>query len=242
MLRLSLFVGCICFLSAAPLTAAPLLVDFNARSGAQATQAGFIGVNLTGATGVNTDFGTLDLSLVGVAGILIDDRDRGELNEAGVVHPLSDLLRDIIFISENLTTPSGDGILDLVIGGLEEGTYKFVGYFHDKNVDHVAGDVAVSTDGGTSFTDVLDEVLYSYGSAPPTVGMGTFHFTANGVDDVVVRLTGQGGLYNITTGAFTNQDTALIAGFELHQVPEPGTLACVALMLGVAGGCRRRLA
>jgi hypothetical protein len=233
---LSLAVGA-CLLLATQLSAAPLLVDINDRTGAPSTQAGFVGVNQTGATGIVTDFGTLDLSFVGVAGTALDDRDRGAL-VAG--QPLSDMLRDIVFISENLTTATGDGILDLVIDGLDAGNYKFVGYFHDNNVNHVAGDVAVSTDGGVTFTNKLDDVLYSFGTDPQVVGMGMFQFAANGNDPVVVRLTGQGGLFNITSGAFTDQDTALLSGFELHQVPEPGTLVGMVLSLGLVAAWRLR--
>jgi hypothetical protein len=236
MSRLLSLAGCVCLLLATPLSAAPLLVDVNDRTAAPSTPAGYVGVTQNGATGVATDFGTLDLSFVGVAGSAVDDRDRGAL-AAG--QPLSDMLRDIVFISENLTTGTGDGTLDLVIDGLDAGTYKFVGYFHDNNVNHVSGDVAVSTDGGANFTNVLDDVLYSFGTDPQVVGMGMFHFATDGTDQVVVRLTGQGGLFNITTGAFTDQDTALISGFELHQIPEPATWAAMALAFGLAWAGRR---
>jgi hypothetical protein len=238
MLRLATMIGCFYLVTTSHLIAAPLLVDFNDRSGTQPTQAGYVGVTQDGATGIATDFGTLDLTLVGVAGTALDDRDRGAL-AAG--QPLSDMLRDIVFISENVTTGTGDGVLDLVIDGLDAGTYKFVGYFHDRAVDHVSGDLAVSVDGGTSFTNVGDDVLHSFGVDPAVVGMGMFHFTANGTDSVVVRMTGQGGLFNITTGAFSDVDTALISGFELHQVPEPGSIACALLSLGMFATWRRRL-
>src|SRR5690606_14991868 len=154
--------------------------------------------------------------------------------------PLSDLLRDIIFISENLTTGTGDGVLDPVIDGLDAGNYKFVAYCHERSDDHVAGDLAVSVDGGANFTHVDGDVLHSFGTDPPVVGMGMFTFAANGTDAVVVRMTGQGGLFNITSGAFTDQDTALISGFELHRIPEPGTLACASFaLIGLCGWGRR---
>ncbi|WP_425401009.1 PEP-CTERM sorting domain-containing protein [Aeoliella sp.] len=186
--------------------------------------------------GLVTDLGVLDISFTGVVGSVLDDRDRGAL---AATQPLSDLLRDFAFISEDLNAPiPADGVMDITIEGLDAGDYEFKGYFHDRSVDHVSGDVAVSTDGGGTFAQVVDNGLYSFDTDPPVIGTASFYFTSNGVDPVVVKLTGQEGFFFLS-GTFRDQDTALISGFEITQVPEPGTLA-LALLASAAFVARWR--
>ncbi|MCO6044678.1 PEP-CTERM sorting domain-containing protein [Aeoliella sp. ICT_H6.2] len=225
--------------------AASLLVDVNDRNASSPTQAGYLALTQDGVTGISTDFGMLDLTLTGTVGAALDDRDRGALDAS---QPLSDLLRDFVFISQQLDSSTGDpitgdGQIELTISGLDAGYYEFKGYFHDRSVDHVSGDIAVSTDGGGTFDEEIDDGLYSYGNDPLEVGMASFNFTATGTDPVVVRFTGQEGLFFISgsqAGNFLDQDSALISGFEIHQVPEPSTVALLLLGGAAIVACKLR--
>ena len=218
--------------------AGPLLVDINERTsvvnppggaGPSPTQSGWTGMTLTGATGISTDFGTVDVSFVPIVGnaLVLDDRDRGQLG--GGAHPLSDLLREVVYITANPDTV-GNGTLDVVVSGLNAGQYSFTGYFHDNVVDHIAMDVELSVDGGNSFLQVVDDALASTTTTPATIGSATFPFTANGTDAVHFRIIGQGGTTN-----FATSETAILNGFEVHAVPEPTSLLLAGLGIAVVG-------
>lgn len=220
-----------------PGRAAMLRVDFNDNDavanppGAPApspTQSGWLGVTQTGATGVATSFGTLDISVVPIVGSsspVIDDRDRGQLSSGS--HPLSNLLRDLLFITANPSSTYGNGTLDVVLSGLVAGQYTFTGYFHDNSVNHYLVDLAVSTDGGSTYSLMVDDALASTTTNPTTVGSGSFQFTADGTNTVRIRVIGQGATSNPTTA-----EAAIINGFELDSipVPEPTMLAFLTLL------------
>jgi hypothetical protein len=224
--------------------AAPLMVDINERtsvanppggSGPSPTQSGWTGMTLTGATGIATDFGTVDVSFVPIVGtsLVLDDRDRGQVG--GGLHPLTDLLREVMFITGNPAI-QGNGTLDIVVSGLDAGAYAFTGYFHDNAVNHIAIDVELSVDGGGSYASVVDDALASTGTSPATIGSATFAFNASGIDPVHFRIIGQGGTIN-----FPTSETAILNGFEIHLVPEPMSLMLVGMgMTAFAVAVRRR--
>ena len=223
---LSLSVSLVLLLLSATSYAAPIRFDANDNDAVanppgnpppSPTQSGWIGLTQTGLTGVASDFGTLDVSFVGIIADVngVNDRDRGRLDSGN--HPLSDLLRDLIFVSANSTT-QGDGTMDLVVSGLAAGHYKSTGYFHDNSVNHNLMDVAVSVDGGANFTLKIDDAATSTTTTPASVGTGTLYFTANGTDAVYFRLIGEGG-----TVGFATTETAILSGFEI-DVPEPSSI------------------
>ena len=212
-------VALLLLLVAATTTAAPFLVDINERTtvvsppggaGPSPTQSGWVGMTLTGATGVSSDFGTLDISFVPIVGasLVLDDRDRGQLG--GGAYPLSDLLREVVYITGNPAI-QGNGTFDVVVSGLNSGQYLFNGYFHDNSVNHIAMDVELSVDSGGSFVQVVDDALASTGTNPVTVGHAFFPFTANGSDTVQFRIIGQGG-----TVGFPTSETAILNGFTIE--------------------------
>ena len=224
----------LCYASSS--NAASLLVDINDRSGTQPLQAGYVGVTLngTGVTPIASDIGTIGLTFTSVAGGALDDRDRGALDAS---QPLSDLLRDIMFVSGG--TGSGiDGTFDMTVSGLIAGAYSFKAYMHDNVVNQIAADVLVSVDGGANFSMGADDALNSTTTNPPVVGTASFNFVADGTNDVVFRMIGQGD-----TGApFEGNETVVLSGFEITAVPEPASwflLSIGVALLGTRAVARR---
>ncbi|MCG8586455.1 MAG: PEP-CTERM sorting domain-containing protein, partial [Pirellulales bacterium] len=133
---------------------------------------------------------------------------------------ISDLVRDFAF-------PSGGGLprgTDIIISG-PAATYNFEGWFHDSDIANASQynqSLWVSTTGlGGTFTQIGPDIQPFY------VEHRLLSVTANGTDDVVIR---------ITNGS---QEQTRINGFALSLLaPEPSTLALSAL--GIAGLLVRR--
>lgn len=168
-------------------------VDFNDNDGGviSRTQSGYVSVTETGADNVPSDIGIVDISLTGLASATNADRDRGALDTS---QPLSDLVRDLFYGQFNTGSNSAPS-LDITLSGVDAGTYIFTGYFHDNSADQGMADVEISVDGGSNFSLGLNDVPYSTGTNPVAIGMGSFQFTANGVDDVVLSVIGSGGQF-----------------------------------------------
>jgi hypothetical protein len=198
-----------------------LFVDFNDNDNEQSgndagisfTQAGYVSVTQAGASGIDSQVGTVDVSFNTLLGN--PDRDRGALTSSVVE---SDLLRDFLF--------NQSSSLDITVSGLDAGIYEFTGYFHDKTVDQGFADILFSTDGGSSFVNGVLGVDYSVGSSPDPFGMGRFTLVADGVNDVVFRIIGSG-------------PNNLINGFDLVAIPTPTALGAGLGMLGVMSLRRR---
>lgn len=221
-MRVLTLTGMALILAAANVATADLSIDFNDNDDEQTppagsispTQAGFASVTQSGATGIVSDVGTVDISFSSlVTGN--PDRDRGPLT-GGPGLPLSDLLRDFIF--------SQAGQFDITVSGLLAGNYDFTGYFHDNNVDQGTLDFYVNNGDGNGFVQVLDDLAYSgLTTAPDPVGMGMFSFTADGTNDVIFRMDSSG----------VND---VVNGFQISAaaVPEPTSIA-MWLVLGALG-------
>ena len=146
--------------------------------------------------------------------------------------------------------------LDITLGGLAAGNYDWTSFHHD--TEHCFGDfeVLLSTDGGTSFAQLADGMmtdtttggnpdsdLYGYREPGPDVtslnSVYNASFTANGVDDVVLRFAPYSGVLLNGDGdpAVHNQIWGM-NGFEL--VPEPTTIMLLGLGSFVLGRRRRR--
>ncbi len=93
---------------------------------------------------------------------------------------------------------------------MKAGTHTFTGYFHDNNLFQGVADVDVSVDGGTIFTDAVS-VAYSTGAAPAPVGVGSFQFTSDGENDVVVRVSAD------NSGG--GNGASLMNGFSIARTP-----------------------
>lgn len=198
-------VVCGVFLMAGSSAFASLNLDFN--DGGSPTQAGFEGVTLAGATGLN---GGAVGSSIGVS----FTTDGGELdarNRSIVPGSLANLGRDFIFAVRGGTPPAT--YMDIVISGIDAGLYEFTGYFHDSDpasgASNALMDVLYSVDGGTTFFTGLDDFARSEGTDP--VAAGSFQFAATG-DDVVIRVN-------------ASVNGHLINGLQIAAVPEAGTLA-----------------
>jgi hypothetical protein len=150
--------------------------------------------------------------------------------------------------------------LTLTLAGLPENTYHWMSFHHD--TEHVHTDFAVwlSTDGGTSFSQLADGYMSDStpggnpdsaldGSAGPVAdvaGMraaGSIYettFAADGSNDVVLRFAPYSGTYG---DAVHNQIWG-INGFEVSEVPEPSTVTlclvgCLSLLLIFRSRVRR---
>lgn len=193
---------------------ADLRVDINDRTSNTEpnTQASFTAVTQEGLTGIATDIGTIDISLTNVPpSSNLDDRNRGT-SSVSSSHPMSALLRDLIFTQQNLPDR---GTMDVTIANLNAGDYLLTVYSHDASVDHVSEDLELSTDGGSTFGIDVQDVLVSTGSNPAPFGHASIPFTATG-SDVVLRITGDGG-----TVGFSNE-LAILNGFVIEPFTEYG--------------------
>ena len=145
------------------------------------------------------------------------------------------------WVSVESGTTSGNPVvnyLDLRIGNLQTGPYDFVSDHYDTQQFGVF-DVQVSTNGGTSFANVVDNQTYTANA----LSQASFSFNAVAGSDVVIRYKAGGGLFG---GNGQNQNGTLqnrliiLNAFTL--VPEPAGLG----LLGLAGCAllsrRRRLA
>ncbi|WP_292991329.1 PEP-CTERM sorting domain-containing protein [Nitrosomonas sp.] len=128
---------------------------------------------------------------------------------------------------------------DVVLSGLTFVSGTFTASLDDLGNQFGVIDVQLSVDGGTSFTNVLDDV--TYGS---TDNGYTVNFTSNGNDDVIIRYTAGGNVFGNTTGTTDNiRRNRLVAfnGFDLtaNPVSEPSSTALLGLG-GLALFLRRR--
>lgn len=198
------------------MTAATLSIDFNDNDdGPGNIQTGFSACTMTGTTvpSVLGAGGNVTVSFPVTDSFY--DRDRGALT-GGSGLPQSDLLRDFVF-------RSGTELV-LELGTLNAGTYSFTGFFHDNDVQQVAGKLSIDRDGWNSgvlgVEEVVSSFVYSTGTAPATVGTASFTFVADGSNPVavVVQSSAGGSVY-------------VINGFTLTSVPEPSSAA----LLGFGG-------
>lgn len=193
--------------------------------------------------------------------------DRGTGNDNNWVNTNNDL--DLVTDWLGIDTRTGNGgngnwdggqvgtptFMTLTLGGLSKGVYDMTSFHHDTENVHTFFQIEVSTDGGSTFTNLGQEFYMSDSTAggnPNSAtdgGLGTIlgpdafslpstvslDFIANGTDDVVLRyapLSGELG------NAVHNQIWG-INGFVLQQVvPEPATAALG--LMGLAGLAMRR--
>ncbi|QDU26773.1 Hemolysin, chromosomal [Anatilimnocola aggregata] len=111
----------------------------------------------------------------------VDDRDRGPIT-GGSSQGASNLLRDFIF--------RNTGTLDITISNLQASTYTFTGFFHDVTSSQGTVDLFINT--GSGFIQQVDNLPYSIGATVAEAAVGTFSFTADGVNPVIVRLDSSG--------------------------------------------------
>jgi hypothetical protein len=112
-------------------------------------------------------------------------RDRGaDVEGAGAF--LGDLLRDYIY------RLAASGPLDITLSRITAGDYLFTGRFHDSDVAQGLADIAISVDGGTTFSNKAT-VTCSTGTEPTSVGTCSFVFSTDGSSSVVVRVTADTG-------------------------------------------------
>ena len=138
--------------------------------------------------------------------------------------------------------------LTIALGGLPADTYSWTSFHHD--TEKMTSDFyfELSTDGGATYTMVGTYTMThsTSGGVPNTPvttnalngdphnlsSTVTTTFTADGTNDVLIRLTplGDGQVHTMFVG---------INGFELEQVPEPSSLIML-LAGGLFFGVRRR--
>lgn len=79
------------------------------------------------------------------------------------------------------------GYIDFVVTGLEAGDYAFTGRFHNTKSAGASAIVQLDADGGGLAE--MGRVRYSGGEHPALVNSIVFEFAADGVNDVILRLT-----------------------------------------------------
>jgi hypothetical protein len=108
----------------------------------------------------------------------------GLAGQAGVNHPIGDLLEELAYI---------DSQLILTLKNLKAGTYCFRSYHHDPAVDRGNVDI-FSTDAAAANVQRYDELVQTIGLTPGIVGTAPMVLKANGTSDVSVRITRTGTL------------------------------------------------
>ena len=145
--------------------------------------------------------------------------DRGAGNDGNWNNAAGDLDLVTDFIGIDTRTGNGgngdwDGTtgtptyMTLAIGGLPAGDYNWTSFHHDTEHVHGPFSIEISTDGGASFTQLLDGVMTDStpGGTPDSLATEvgpdaytlsstyTMSFTANGTDDVVMRFAPYSGI------------------------------------------------
>ena len=222
-------------LFAAPIrSAATLSVDFNDKN-AENTQSGWEAFSSTTDPNNKTQAfsGYDDLAGIGndvsitTAGVEFS-RDAGLLSGTG----LDDMFRDLVFRND------GDEVITITIGGLLAGVYDVQTYHHVQVAGGGSGrtsfDLAVQDADSPSFGQAVGN--FTMGGVGVTTDSGIFTVSANGTDDVVLRLT------QTASGGSGGQDWWGVNGVEITNVPEPGSVALLALGgLGLFARRRRAL-
>ncbi len=189
------------------------------------------------APGVETNFTTLDRYFLyppvasqtyAAATVTVHDNPMVMANgiifdDAGTVAgPLGPLVDDYLF-------PSFSDIF-IELSGLAAGTYSMTTYHHQAGATAVATFAGITVDTGTGAMSVATDVPISIGFTPESISSATFQFTADGVNDVVVEfLNGQ-----------DPPSLAVVNGFTLSQIPEPGGAMLLAIGMGLFLGVWRR--
>ncbi|MDZ7617640.1 MAG: PEP-CTERM sorting domain-containing protein, partial [Patescibacteria group bacterium] len=130
--------------------------------------------------------------------------------EMGGPYPYRDLGKDIIY---NLN----DDWLEVTLDDLLEGSYQFDAFLHSSF--SVQGDVNIDLTDRFGFRRVISDFTQSSDSNGP-VARASFSFHADGINDVVIRLTETPELANY------GSKNVVMAGFIL--VPEPGSVGLLA--------------
>jgi hypothetical protein len=71
----------------------------------------------------------------------------------------------------------------------QKGTYVLTGYFHDSAADQGPAELSLSVDGGTTYAYGPDAFVNSTGSNPPEIATQSIVFTADGSNQVVLKVS-----------------------------------------------------
>ncbi|WP_231956354.1 hypothetical protein [Posidoniimonas polymericola] len=192
-----------------------LKVDFGTPSSPVDTANGFVGVDHTGALGLNGG------SVGGTIGLTFGSSNP-PVNSSNKNGPDA-LNRD--FVSTVTGSNSANDYLEIMLSGVNPGTYSFTGYFHltDPSTGGYANastEVRFSDSVTTSPTLADLTVIRSEGNETPAFGSFDFS-TVGGNISFLVELTNP-----------TNR-SVLINGFTLAAVPEVGSFLVWSGLFGV---------
>ena len=229
--RFGLAVAAVLALGAGGAQAAPLLVDFNDRGAAAATQSGWNSFVFSGGTndGVTTStartYGDIDVTVsrVGTGSHTLLDRDRGSTNPpAAGTFTQTNLMRDYIN-ADNTTAGLG---LQILIEGLEpNATYSGRIWSYDDGHYNLNTSANFKADWSVNGTQFANDISLS--GPRPTANLDySYGFTAiaDGTGSIVI----QGVRDAASVG-----NSVLINGFELDfvssPVPEPTSVGLLGL-------------
>jgi hypothetical protein len=120
----------------------------------------------------------------------------------------------------------------LKFAGLVAGSYSLTIPLTDTNNQDGVVDVQLSTNGGTSFSNVYDNLAYGLNLGRSAV----LKFKADGINDVIARFWTGGNQFGVTgqTGNSVNINRIFtMNGFVLTRVPEPSlSILGTVLVLG----------
>lgn len=213
--------------------AAVLSVDFNEDAGSVSpTQDGFsdanVGQNLSTPYTLDLDPYTVSIENDPAWGLPSNytqsgSRSRDPLAAAGV----SDLFRDFLFANNGHNRRFG-----LVVSGLEPDTtydVTFWAYDHVASWNGVYDTEQTVTVTQRGVSAVTGDIAYTAGTGQP-----------DSLDDNRVILTATTDSSGTLTFDITGTDNALLNGFEVNAIPEPGSIGLIAAGTGLIFTRRRR--
>lgn len=199
---------------------AALMLDFDDNDAGIVTQPGFISVTTAGGV-VASDVGIGgNVTISFISDGAIDDRNRGALD---LSQPLGPIGQDFIFGNRG----GGATFLDVTISGIEAGNYLFTGYFHENNNGGGDATIDLDFDAGLGFLDGATVARSSGLNPAGGLGVGTFSFTSDGINDLTLRVV-------------SDVNGHIINGLEIAAAPVPEPATATLGLIGVAGLLVRR--
>ena len=194
--------------------------DFNLDDGEgtiSPTESGFTGITTTSA---NSGSATLD------DGISLEYN--GFFNAGGRDRGTADLTVNADFFRDGFTgNDSGGKEIDFSFSGLEANIdYEFTFWAWERQFsnDDVTVEFYNTTDGGSTLISSVD--LVGVQPTSPTDYSTNFTISSNAAGEITLDVFG------VTTSDPSSSEGVLINGFEITAIPEPGTFALIAGVLG----------
>lgn len=230
-LALSFWLGIGCYFGI-PVASAATIVAVNFSQSGGPTQSGFTNWETPDntATQLTTNISGIGLTFDPVVSNVSSNNGFRSLNRGGNDGYAGSMASLTQTWWGTRAVSGGGGQFVIIINGsdLSAGSFQWTSWHHDHENQTGTMDIEYSVNGGSSWTlafndfDIVDKTTNTNVGAP---NPASFSFTANGTQDVHVRFT------NSVAGAGTNNNFALINGFQIVPEPSAALLSCLGVLL-----------